>query len=94
MCSNAPVLAGIVLLLCLVWIERRRHFNGPQIDWDVLKIAQQGSIEVAKLEHEMHHPHHPHLHHHGQGSHNASRRQSTNARKDTNSRDDIDTQDV
>ncbi|KAH6892612.1 amino acid/polyamine transporter I, partial [Thelonectria olida] len=33
---NAPVLVVLFVLICILWIERRHKFNGPEIDWDLL----------------------------------------------------------
>ncbi|KAF5585852.1 HNM1-choline permease [Fusarium subglutinans] len=36
---NAPVVVGLFIVICLLWIERRSKFNGPHIDWDLLNEA-------------------------------------------------------
>ncbi|KAJ5380098.1 uncharacterized protein N7496_002526 [Penicillium cataractarum] len=36
---NAAVISGIFFIVLLCWIERRRKFCGPAIDWDVLNMA-------------------------------------------------------
>ncbi|KAH8698943.1 amino acid/polyamine transporter I [Talaromyces proteolyticus] len=36
---NTPVLLGLFILICLFWLERRKKFSGPDIDWDMLDVA-------------------------------------------------------
>ncbi|KAM6524485.1 hypothetical protein FALCPG4_010097 [Fusarium falciforme] len=40
---NAPVIVGLFLLICLLYIERRHKFNGPIIDWDLLNEVNTAS---------------------------------------------------
>ncbi|KAM0541007.1 hypothetical protein ACHAPJ_013407 [Fusarium lateritium] len=40
---NAPVIVGLFALICLLWVERRNKFHGPNIDWDVLNESNQVS---------------------------------------------------
>ncbi|KAI9043603.1 amino acid transporter [Aspergillus affinis] len=36
---NAVVIVGIFTLIMLLWIERRRKFQGPNIDWEALNAS-------------------------------------------------------
>ncbi|KAH7121531.1 amino acid/polyamine transporter I [Dactylonectria macrodidyma] len=40
---NAPVIIGLFMLICLLWLERRHKFNGPKIDWDLLNQVNTAS---------------------------------------------------
>lgn len=35
-CSNAVVITGILAIILLLWIERRKKFRGPDVDWEAL----------------------------------------------------------
>ena len=37
MSSSAVVLVGMFVLVLLLWIERRKKFSGPKLDWDELR---------------------------------------------------------
>ena len=37
--SSAGVLVGIFSIVLLLWIERRKKFSGPVIDWDALNAS-------------------------------------------------------
>lgn len=37
--SSAVVLVGIFAVVMLLWIERRKKFSGPVIDWDALNAS-------------------------------------------------------
>lgn len=37
--SSSVVLVGIFVLVLLLWIERRKKFSGPEIDWDMLNAS-------------------------------------------------------
>ncbi|KAJ6094544.1 hypothetical protein N7467_002057 [Penicillium canescens] len=37
---NSVVISGIFGIVVLCWIERRKKFCGPAIDWDILNVAQ------------------------------------------------------
>ncbi|KAJ5097065.1 amino acid transporter [Penicillium angulare] len=40
---NSIVITGIFGIVLLCWIERRKKFCGPAIDWDILNVAQSAS---------------------------------------------------
>ena len=37
--SGAVVLLGIFAVVLLLWIERRKKFSGPVIDWEALNAS-------------------------------------------------------
>lgn len=37
--SSSVVLVGIFVLVLLLWVERRKKFSGPEIDWDMLNAS-------------------------------------------------------
>ena len=37
--SGAAVAVGVFLLVMILWVERRKKFAGPNIDWDMMKRA-------------------------------------------------------
>ena len=37
--SSAVVLVGVFVVVLLLWIERRKKFSGPVIDWDALNAS-------------------------------------------------------
>ena len=39
MSSRAVVLVGMFVLVLLLWIERRKKFSGPKLDWDALRTS-------------------------------------------------------
>lgn len=40
MSSSAVVIVGIFLLVVLLWIERRKKFQEPKLNWDVLRASE------------------------------------------------------
>lgn len=42
MSSSAVVLVGMFVLVLLLWVERRKKFLGPKLDWDALHANGSG----------------------------------------------------